>query len=715
MRRALLISCLVLRFACLASSAGAADVYTEHDYRKAMLEFNLRTMVQAYKEVGKHDPRWDDDAIKLLDGMARYFTYDNAERWYAGESPKLKDLESAAKKAISAGCNDPLVLYCYGGILDRLSKDRDAIPYLRKGTEGLMQSGYPTYRAMAAAQRLFDHLDAEKERDAFIQARDLVTDTIAATVSVAAPKGVDRRIILGGFLNDLEKLDPEQQQQILEKAEKASADAWMLNMIAGQVHLNAAWKARGSGWADTVTEEGWKGFADHLAQARTHYEKAQQIQPDYPEAATCMITVSMGDSTHEERAWFDRAVAAQVDYEPAYRKLRWALRPRWGGSYGDMLALALEAGASKRFDTRVPFQAIDIIFDIVDDEAGSLNVWRDEKVAAMATEVLNGCVQVTKDQKLVSYYRSLLACIHWSRHESAAAREILDQEKGELDPSATREFHLANWRLADQVYAFSSEWGTDLAQAEERATKDPASAQSTFAAIYKKLPSGDKGRRFVRCRMQELTWLKGFVAGETVSLQPTAATKLSGWEAYRGHWTHEKDGSVSGTSTGSGMILLNNADFGPRFELTGTVEIDSQDGDKEANGGPIIGWWDHNNYYGMWLRRKSQQVVMRRSNKYTQAWPAEVKDRNDFVIQVWDNYASASINGTPAFSEYQLRDFVVNRSTRIGIGSQFASDRSTVRFKDLKIKCLDQQPASITTQPATRPSMMRSKRLAEAK
>ncbi|MDH7501935.1 MAG: hypothetical protein QHJ82_04360 [Verrucomicrobiota bacterium] len=82
--------------------------------------------------------------------------------------------------------------------------------------------------------------------------------------------------------------------------------------------LIEAWKARGSGWANTVTPEGWKGFEDHLAKARAALTQAWKLHPQRPLAPCCMVTVAMGDSdANETRIWFDRAIEGQIDLQTA--------------------------------------------------------------------------------------------------------------------------------------------------------------------------------------------------------------------------------------------------------------------------------------------------------------------------------------------------------------------------------------------------------------
>src|SRR5947207_5342737 len=78
---------LVLLVATSLASAklggvGADNSFTEHDYRKALLEYNRRTLAEAYKQVGQRDPKWDAAAIKFLDAMALHFTNSDASPIY---------------------------------------------------------------------------------------------------------------------------------------------------------------------------------------------------------------------------------------------------------------------------------------------------------------------------------------------------------------------------------------------------------------------------------------------------------------------------------------------------------------------------------------------------------------------------------------------------------------------------------------------------------
>jgi hypothetical protein len=150
--------------------------------------------------------------------------------------------------------------------------------------------------------------------------------------------------------------------------ERRGEDDWLARYWVGCLEIKRAWWARGNGWASSVSKDGWRGFADHLAVAHRHLSAAHALAPQRPEAARRLITVAMaGHSERDERYWFEQAVAAQVDHMQAYHNLCWSLYPRWGGSHEQMIALGQEALAGARFDTWAPMFYSDAMRRVTSD------------------------------------------------------------------------------------------------------------------------------------------------------------------------------------------------------------------------------------------------------------------------------------------------------------------------------------------------------------
>jgi len=119
------------------------------------------------------------------------------------------------------------------------------------------------------------------------------------------------------------------------------------NSITARVTLafyyNAyAWDARGGGYSDSVTEEGWRLLAERSEMARKTLEEAQTLPTKCPEWFLAMMVVASGQEWDEEKqtALFERAVAFNPEYYYYYQNYAELKLPKWGGEEGDVAAFA---------------------------------------------------------------------------------------------------------------------------------------------------------------------------------------------------------------------------------------------------------------------------------------------------------------------------------------------------------------------------------------
>ncbi|MDR3615948.1 MAG: DUF4034 domain-containing protein [Candidatus Obscuribacterales bacterium] len=106
-----------------------------------------------------------------------------------------------------------------------------------------------------------------------------------------------------------------------------------------------AWKARGDGWADSVTEEGWRLMAERLAQAETTLDQVQQRTPDWYSVSQ---RVALGQGWNRNR--YENLVNECQTRFPKYkevifRKAYW-LQPKWHGREGEAVKY-VDAEANK--------------------------------------------------------------------------------------------------------------------------------------------------------------------------------------------------------------------------------------------------------------------------------------------------------------------------------------------------------------------------------
>jgi hypothetical protein len=103
-----------------------------------------------------------------------------------------------------------------------------------------------------------------------------------------------------------------------------------------------AWEARGSGWANTVTKEGWELFRKRLEASWAELEAAENFPEKDPHWYSVALTVALGQqwSGFQAEQMFNRAAAFQPDYFNYYNQRAKFLLPRWYGREGDWEAFA---------------------------------------------------------------------------------------------------------------------------------------------------------------------------------------------------------------------------------------------------------------------------------------------------------------------------------------------------------------------------------------
>jgi len=154
-----------------------------------------------------------------------------------------------------------------------------------------------------------------------------------------------------------DKWNSAEFQNILKFLQNSKLDPWIALMFEARGLWNYAYELRGSGWADTVTEKGWAGFQEYGEKSYQLYRQAYQLHPEWPEAAAELVQVCNPIKSKQETVqWFNRAIAAEIDDSTAFWNFLWAFRPRWGGSWDEMLAIGRRmADADDHFyNTRLP-------------------------------------------------------------------------------------------------------------------------------------------------------------------------------------------------------------------------------------------------------------------------------------------------------------------------------------------------------------------------
>ncbi len=115
-------------------------------------------------------------------------------------------------------------------------------------------------------------------------------------------------------------------------------------IVMGKTQIRYAWQARGGGFANTVTDEGWKLFQERIVEAQNYLEKAIELGVKEGEAFALLIEIAKDLSL--ARGTAEGYLKAGMKIDPSYCEMYSAmatyLLPRWHGEPGDIETFAAE-------------------------------------------------------------------------------------------------------------------------------------------------------------------------------------------------------------------------------------------------------------------------------------------------------------------------------------------------------------------------------------
>lgn len=125
--------------------------------------------------------------------------------------------------------------------------------------------------------------------------------------------------------------------QRLQRWVKARPESITAPVALALGYLHYAEDARGSGYANTVSESGWKMFEERTKKAQRILNEASKLPNKCPEwyVAMQLVSVNQSWSVAEARALFEEANKFEPEYYTYARDLAYYLLPKWSGEPGD--------------------------------------------------------------------------------------------------------------------------------------------------------------------------------------------------------------------------------------------------------------------------------------------------------------------------------------------------------------------------------------------
>lgn len=135
---------------------------------------------------------------------------------------------------------------------------------------------------------------------------------------------------------EIEKEFQTRFQQLNEWAAARPNEVTAKVALAG-LYQRYAWFARGGGYADTVSENGWKLMAERNASALRILKELQTNSKKDPRVYYLLLQAAK-DESYDKAQYaeiFDESIKLFPDYKTAYYAKVLDLQPRWGGEKGE--------------------------------------------------------------------------------------------------------------------------------------------------------------------------------------------------------------------------------------------------------------------------------------------------------------------------------------------------------------------------------------------
>lgn len=324
--------------------------------------------VSTYDITNWHDPKWDEDAEKFM------------RRWGQRQcklpgAPSVVELSDESWEIYLVGCREPMFLYAMGWIRDVQRKYQSIESLFIKSDSAMFQTEYPIYRQFYVRNRYAKTLSRNERGDGPDTMRTGAWRKLIEAIDAGQFNGTRLQRKLVGCACDcvVDGVSLKVADEFLKefkKREGKGVDTCTLQTVLGAYHYRRAWEYRGSGLAKTVTDDGWKGFEQHLEIATKHLSAAHKSDPTRPEAAGYMISlcgIDHAPAGTDLSYWLKQMMAAEIDYRPGFTQALWYMSPRWGGSHKETLDFAAFCAVLDRPDTELPLVFIDGVRQIFVD------------------------------------------------------------------------------------------------------------------------------------------------------------------------------------------------------------------------------------------------------------------------------------------------------------------------------------------------------------
>ena len=466
---------------------------------------------------------------------------------------------------------------------------------MRLNILAMEERGYSPIRVAAAAYDYRNNIEFEDPAvdDRFMLER--FANMLGAIEMDTAARIYVYDKFIGPFIdsNDLKLREP--LIEFIERQERV--DPWTLNMVYGVNQERIAWKKRGSGYANTVSDEEFKGFHDHLDDAMVFFRKAYELDPACPQASHFMLKcVYPRGSTWRAEGWdwFGRALMSCIDYDPVFDSMRHILQYKWRGDETSRAEFAVWCARPDLAGSGVGLQSLYTLervwWNYGVDYGDADAFWEEEQEAIEAVmRSLQLRIESGADDDL-DYEHSILAFMEYRYNGDVqkTAAHIRACENG-ISDNARRRMRFDDLNLVAITLPLSVEQTRPEAMVavgyEQRGELDKAI--EVWEQVYQRLLTigDDAATDALRDRLQGLRWRSAY-DDRAGWIDLTFDEQMSGWIQHDGRWERVDERTVRTRMKGRSDEQLLVADLitGYWYEMEASVRLDGNPGDNTSMG-----------------------------------------------------------------------------------------------------------------------------------
>ncbi|MGV3664427.1 MAG: hypothetical protein ACO1TE_29915 [Prosthecobacter sp.] len=533
-------------------------------------------------------------------------------------------------------------------------------------------------RVEAAIAALRKALDAEK---GYSQHHDRVT----------------AHVLKGGHIEAFFQSLHDRVAQEVMKTE--SAKPWVKKWIEGEHCLAKGWEARGGGYANSVSDDGFAIFGHESEKARRLLQEAWQLGPEDPSPAVALMYSSLSMKDKEAlahmRRWFNEVLKLQVDAPVATQHYLWGLRPRWYGKHQQMEEFGLACADTGRFDSALPWVLLQAHRDCASEWDVPAEYFKElyPHCYNSVFAVFEGAEKEPKREAWRSVDRTHAAIFHFKcgRHEEA--QKWLEKLNFKPNPAVVEEWGDVDVDLLlGKTAAFANgESGAKLRRAEAAEKSfDSGRAFEIYSEVVKTDGSklSEAGRKYIESRAAITQIEKSLGDGKPVAIMPDDAFRAwtrqgGGWKLNEGVLTHWGEEKIS--------MSTCEARVGPSFTVEGDIEVTEPGKASQvwlSYGYPERG--EGERYITLRFAYEEGKTLALLSNGMGQPLEhPEIKVGPRFQFKLVGNVRGMSlhIDGKPAFENAPTPDkFVKERYSQIGLGAATKSDKTRVKVHALTVR-----------------------------